>query len=317
MADAGILPVVMSEHKAVSLSRRLGLLGLFGIVRSWLPSIVVHVAILVVLTFVTIGVGSIGDEGNAEFGVDVVMRDETQQEQVHYLDQQEFEEQQQEANERQEAVQDKLQLSELEDIEIAEIEQKSIIGLQSQESGGAAAVGGASGGGQVSFFGLQGVGKRVVFVVDRSGSMNGELLQAAKDELYKSIQQLPRGARYAVCFFSDGPFWMPAYGGESLVRGSRARNQQVFKWIAQVQAQGGTQPLAALHGALDLKPDMVFFLTDGAFDEHIVDTISVKNRGRIQIHCVAFGIGGRHLLRAIADKNKGKFTTVSVKGRKR
>ena len=308
----------MSEQKAASLSRRLGLLGLLGVLRAWLPSIMVHAAILLILTFVTIGVGSIGDDGNEEFGVSVVMREESQQEQRQYLDQEQFEEQVQEQQREHEQQREQLQISDLEDLQVSEVEAQPIIGLQAQESGGAAVAGGAAGGGsQVSFFGLQGTGKRVVFVVDRSGSMNGDLLQAAKEELMKSITQLPRGARYAVCFFSDGPYWMPAYGGESLVRSSRGRNQQVFKWIGQVKAQGGTQPLAALSGALDLKPDMVFFLTDGAFDEHIVETISLKNRGRVQIHCVAFGLGGRNLLHAIANKNKGKFTTVSVKGRKR
>ena len=306
----------MSQTQSSVWIRRLGLLGLINVLRTWLPSIIAHVLLLVALTFITVSVTALGDEGDDEMGVHVVMREQReQQQQPTYVDQQQFESKQVHTQQHEEQQSEQLEISDMEELKQELGESESLIGVQAHDAGGAAlGGGGGGGGGQVSFFGLQGKGKRVIFIIDRSGSMNGEPFQSAKEEIYRSINNLPRGARYGICFFSNGPSWL-SVEGDFMVRSSRGRNKQVFNWMKTVDVGGGTYPASSLLSAIDLKPDVIFFLTDGEFPLGVVEEVTKHNKGRVQIHCIAFGVGGRNLLRAIAAKNKGTFAIVNRKQR--
>ena len=71
-----------------------------------------------------------------------------------------------------------------------------------------------SGGGAVSFFGSKTRAKRVVFVVDFSASMIGAKEKLMRQELARSVKNLPDTLEYALIFFS-GPAW---YAGQNVIR---------------------------------------------------------------------------------------------------
>ena len=55
--------------------------------------------------------------------------------------------------------------------------------------------------------------RSVVFLFDRSGSMVGEPLQAAKAALTKGLELLAPGDSFAVVAFDHDQIWWPEYEG--------------------------------------------------------------------------------------------------------
>ena len=177
-------------------------------------------------------------------------------------------------------------------------------GESSQPTGGAAPT--------VDFFGTKASGRFFCFVVDVSGSMSGEKLEALKRELMRSIDALPDSARFQVVFFSDGATtlsnsWMRA--GGSAVRGFQRK-------LVPVGAQGGTNPAPALQYAfssLEPRPDVLFLLTDGQMPADVPAVIRGLNdsASMTQVHTIAFGQGSVAApLQQIADENGGVFNLV-------
>ena len=82
-------------------------------------------------------------------------------------------------------------------------------------------------------------------------------------------------------------------------------------WIASFVVQGGTAPEASLLSALRLRPEVIYLLTDGVFEESIVDSITKKNKGTAAIHTIGFdNYGGESLLQSIARQNNGQYRFV-------
>lgn len=303
----------MDDAQQRKWKRRGLLLALGEFVRTWLPSIVLHALVLLCLTFVTIGSGVFGDEDGEETGVNIVMREADDDKDVEYLNKEEFEAQNSNAPALLPAEQPSEDLK-LEQLQESPVEQnlESIIGPGSEDSGSTFGGGGGGGGGQTSFFGLSAKGKRVVYIVDRSGSMHGHPFLAAKSELMRSIKALPRGARYNVLFFSSGHTAFVAVSANRLMRSSRSYNRKVFEWVRQVPCEGGTEPLAALLSALAMEPDVIYFLTDGAFDAEVVPRVTRANKkNNVQIHCIGFSTSGRRLLKELSRLNGGDYRAVS------
>ncbi|MDC0429382.1 VWA domain-containing protein, partial [Phycisphaerales bacterium] len=164
----------------------------------------------------------------------------------------------------------------------------------------------------VDFFGTRASGRFFCYVVDISGSMSGEKLEALKRELIRSIESLSDSARFQVVFFSDGATtlsnsWMRA-GGTAVRRFQRK--------LAPVGTQGGTNPAPALHYAftsLNPRPDVLFLLTDGQMPADVPAVIRGLNdsASMTQVNAIAFGQGSVVApLQQIADENGGVFNSV-------
>ena len=181
--------------------------------------------------------------------------------------------------------------------------------------------GGGSGGGNGAgigpgngdgFFGLDLAGERFVFVVDASRSMNhpypGEAknrLGRVKIELYHTIQKMKTNQSFFVVFFNTDPIPMPA---RDMVRAEPAILRPYMEWIFKTRAMGQTNPEPALLAALQLRPDKIYFLTDGDFSHRSVRTVREANRGRIPIHTIGFGgQGGEKNLQEIAQDSQGTY----------
>ncbi len=168
---------------------------------------------------------------------------------------------------------------------------------------------GGGGGGSASFFGLQARGKKFVYVVDRSGSMDGPRLLAAKTELIRSISALKRNMSFLIIFYDDQFIIMP---GGRLVKATESNKRKYFGWIDRISSGGGTDPTEAMKTALAIKPDVIFLLSDGEFDESACGAISLANPGgRVQIHTIGFqNRDGEYLLKRIAKQNRGQYRFV-------
>lgn len=189
------------------------------------------------------------------------------------------------------------------------------VGLVSASAGsigwGEAGVsGGGQGSGGASFFGLEVKGGKFVYVVDKSGSMQGRPLENAKAELMRSISSLGDKQEFYVIFYDTGFQAMPRPG---LVKGSDANKRKCFTWVNSITADSGTDPTEAMKRALELRPDAIWLLSDGQFDQKIAETIRQANGGgRVVISTIAFlNRNGEAVLRSIADQNGGKYRFVS------
>lgn len=170
-------------------------------------------------------------------------------------------------------------------------------------------------------FGVTGKGTSFVYVFDRSLSMEGAPLAAAKRELLASLSHLQRVHQFQIIFYNERPKMLPApqmlFADENGVR-------QAESFVSTITAAGGTDHLQALQLAMRLKPDVIFLLTDAdeppltakqLNDLHqnntaIINVIELKAApdGRAQPATP----GKRSFLRQLADQNRGEYKAIDT-----
>ena len=171
----------------------------------------------------------------------------------------------------------------------------------------------ASGGPGPSFFGLgqraRGA-RRIVYVVDRSGSML-TTFEAVRRELRSSVGDLRRSQRFHVVFFNAGP--PLEHQPKKLVPATATQKKQFFEFLDTIRAEGSTDPIPAMQRALAVRPDLIYFLTDGDFDPLLLEKLREWNADqKVRIFTLAYvSEAGRVLLEQIARENDGEFKFIS------
>lgn len=163
--------------------------------------------------------------------------------------------------------------------------------------------------GSVDFFGTSIVGRHICYVVDISGSMAGPRLEAALEELARSIRALPGDRSFYVLFFSGSKLVLE----DRWQRATSSRKRAFTTRFADIEAQGGTEPSGALEHAFNSLapvPDEIHFMTDGQIPGNIPTLLANLNGGRIRtvIHTYAFGdSAGAGVLKRIAADHGGTY----------
>lgn len=154
----------------------------------------------------------------------------------------------------------------------------------------------------------------VVFVVDVSGSMEGDSLREAKSALRLCLRQLGEGDRFQIIAFSDTFFtFQPA-----LVPYTQSTLSAADQWVAALATIGGTEMLEPLVAATQMLADsgardrIVVLLTDGQVgnESEIVERVA-SGAGRARVY--TFGIGASVsdlLLRDLARRTRGGVTFI-------
>lgn len=174
-------------------------------------------------------------------------------------------------------------------------------------------------------FGIEGEGRRFVYVFDRSDSMNGyegRPFAVAKAELKKSLESLNVAHEFQIIFYNDAPL---AVGGSDsnsprLMLGSEPQKKIATDFVRDIQATGGTQHLRALRMALSLNPDVIFFLTDAdkpALRQRDIDDLQNRaSRSATAIHAIQFGEGPNqssgNWIEILAIGTSGKYRYINV-----
>jgi hypothetical protein len=125
--------------------------------------------------------------------------------------------------------------------------------------------GSPSGGGDanVTVFGVQGTGTKFVYLFDRSSSMEGAPLAAAKRQLLESLASLEGTHQFHIIFFNTKTQKLDIAGGTRRIAFATDRNKQLAaNFVGGITADGGTDRLTALREAIGFAPDVIFFLTD-------------------------------------------------------
>jgi hypothetical protein len=192
-------------------------------------------------------------------------------------------------------------------------------GLGAGDIGGHGMGFGGSGGGAASFFGVEARGTRFAYIVDVSGSMDagigvGELkrIDSLKHELTKSIGALLENASFLVVTFSDRATIIGGRG--EWMQASESGKTQARKLIANIAPEGSTEPYPGFEVVYRMRPrpDAIYFMTDGEFDDSVVLQVARLNAElRIPIHCIAFvSTAGEETLKRMAKDSGGSYTYV-------
>ena len=155
--------------------------------------------------------------------------------------------------------------------------------------------------------------KDIIFVLDKSGSMQGEKLEQAKGALKFCVNSLNDGDKFGVISFSTDV----AEFDNSLLPATSGNVKKAVKFIDDFKARGGTNIDDALQTALKketdpMRPRIIAFLTDGlpTVGERDVEAI-LKNVNKVQagsVRIFTFGVGydvNTHFLDKLAQNNGG------------
>jgi len=161
--------------------------------------------------------------------------------------------------------------------------------------------------------------REVIFVVDRSGSMGGVSIEAARRALGSALMSLARTDRFNIISFDDSTRQL--FRTPQLADGGYL--QDGWEFVQRLEAGGGTIMQPALSAALEnqrkLPPGtvrQVVFITDGAVwnDTELLRFID-RNLGPSRLFTVGIGSApNNHFMTKAAQFGRGSFTAIAHPG---
>ena len=196
-----------------------------------------------------------------------------------------------------------------------------VTGAAQSSQGGQGSGGVGTGETTVQIFGTHGKGKKFMYVFDRSYSMTGERIRKAKEALISSLDSLEDFHQFNIVFYNDEYHsWQP---GRRLINATPTEKLSAVRFVGGITAVGGTNHYPPLKEAIDHRPDVIFFLTDGDSQDdptlRLNEIERVNSAGRrVQINVIQFGSGGltdapSKTLQQLAVQNNGDYKYVNVK----
>lgn len=186
------------------------------------------------------------------------------------------------------------------------------VSLKSGRGGGSGRGTGSGTGNGAGMFATSKAADSFAYVVDASGSMRGGRMQRVLWELDRSINALEPHQSFFVVFFSNKPFPMMWPNIERrLVAATDNNRKRILQWASTVSPDGGTEPQGALQQALRLKPDVVFFLTDGVIPDTTERVVRLNRKAPTIVNAICIGGGAEsRMMQDIARVGGGELVIV-------
>lgn len=171
---------------------------------------------------------------------------------------------------------------------------------------------------EFSILGLGTDQKRIVIVVDMSGSMKNHTSKVI-GALNEILAQMKSDNQFVIIGYRGGPTYdtYPSNGTPQAATASMISGARDFVSRMSRKFGGGTPTQSAMIKALNLRPEAVILISDGAPDDGtspgaIISNITKRNRGRAEIHTVAIGDYTKDkrltlFLQELANNNRGDF----------
>jgi Ca-activated chloride channel family protein len=155
--------------------------------------------------------------------------------------------------------------------------------------------------------------REVVFVLDTSGSMSGASIRQAKEALLLALERLQPEDRFEVIEFNSTAQVLFGEARDA----TRENVRRAVRWVASLEARGGTEMAAALRLALNGKEEtdrvrQVVFLTDGAVgNEEALFRLLRERLGDSRLFTVGIGSApNSHFMTQAAQLGRGTFTYI-------
>jgi hypothetical protein len=172
----------------------------------------------------------------------------------------------------------------------------------------------------VRVFGVEGKGSRFIYVFDRSSSMEGTPLATAKQQLIASLDSLSSVHQFHIIFFNQYVRHSDLSGGGKRTAFATDRTKKLAtRFVGGITADGGTDRYPALRAAIQMQPDVIFFLTDAADPmpaSEIKEIAELNERVGATISTIEFGSGAskqtRNFLTELARITGGQYGYVDT-----
>lgn len=170
---------------------------------------------------------------------------------------------------------------------------------------------------EFSILGLATDRKNIAIVVDMSGSMRSHRDKVTQ-ALNEILSQMKPDNRFVIIGYRGGPTYDSFPSNGQLTRADAATLSRARAFVDGLPRRfgGGTPTQNAMLRTLNLRPEAIILLSDGAPDDgspgEIVRNVTNRNRGRAEIHTVAIGdyTSDKKLtvfLQELANRNRGDF----------
>jgi len=207
---------------------------------------------------------------------------------------------------------------------------------------GGGGMGGGGGGSGVNFFGLRAQAKTIVFVFDISGSMimgnkSAASYEKLEDEIIKVITSLTPGTKFGLVGFAkeadayrqepvdarhdektNAISWLKSMNPAGALKGLKPGEKASFQKYKNGRHQG-TRADLGLERAFKMKPDTIFFISDGepsgTTPAEVYKQVEEAQRNLTKpatVNAVAFlADSGQKFMKSLAEKNQGVFREVN------
>ncbi len=160
---------------------------------------------------------------------------------------------------------------------------------------------------------LSSLAKEVVYIIDTSGSMEGESMVQAKQALLMAVARLNPEDRFNIIAFNS----VTSSLYETVRPASSENVRQAINYVRDLSAGGGTEMYPALHVALkpqnaDARISQVIFITDGSVGNE-AELFSLINANLGQRRLFTVGIGSApnsYFMKKAAQFGRGTYTYI-------
>ena len=153
----------------------------------------------------------------------------------------------------------------------------------------------------------------IVFIIDTSGSMQGDSIEQARNSLAAALQRLGKQDRFNIIEFNSN--YHPLFSGLQAVDSNSI--YMASEWVERLSATGGTEMLPALEAAFrnmdsEERLQQIVFITDGAVgnEKQLLKSI-YDNLGSSRLFTVGIGSApNSYFMRKAAEFGNGTFTHI-------
>ncbi|GAA5507739.1 vWA domain-containing protein [Novipirellula caenicola] len=154
-----------------------------------------------------------------------------------------------------------------------------------------------------------------VFVIDNSNSMTKGRFETALIQLMLTVNQLTPKQRFYVIFYSDTAYGMMHPNTvPNLVPATQRNKNMLGQWLQTVPLCLQTRGKKAIQAAIDLNPDVIYILGDGAFTDGADDYFTKNPHDRIVIHTRGMEVDNKNAasFQKLAKAHRGDYKDVGV-----
>ena len=175
--------------------------------------------------------------------------------------------------------------------------------------------------GRVTFMDIEGVGDKIVYLIESGSSMGGNRLKVAKSQLKARLRLLQPSQKFAVIFYNEyrERMRLRRQDDQSMYFATDVNKELAGHEVDRVNSGGRSDPKPALLEAISLKPDVIYFVTDS--DDRELSPAELAEIRRLSasltIHVVKLG-GGKPSsresawLERLASQSKGEYREINI-----